>query len=64
MKHSLKIGSLLLVALAVGCRQPRPPLKNGFLPPELEQQFRPLRRFRPSSVCLLATSSTAQWCPA
>ncbi len=41
MKHSLKIGSLLLVALAVGCRQPRPPLKNGFLPPELEQQRPP-----------------------
>ncbi len=41
MKHSLKIGSLLVVALAVGCRQPRPPLKNGFLPPELEQSRPP-----------------------
>jgi hypothetical protein len=41
MKLSLRNGSLLLVALVVGCRQPRPPLRNGFLPPELEQQRPP-----------------------
>lgn len=50
MRISLRNGSLLLVALAVGCRQPRPPLRNGFLTPELEQQ-------RPPSAMLPAVFS-------
>ncbi len=50
MRISLRNGSLLLVALAVGCRQPRQPLKNGFLTPEIEQQ-------RPASAVLPAEFS-------